>query len=86
VAVLDNSRVGAVAPVISAMGQPQRQGFGLRWKGPGLEVEWLEQQGQTRYPVPLLPGACLAMRADTWRASCPGEQGGEHLSCQPLTP
>jgi GT2 family glycosyltransferase len=69
VAALDNPRVGAVAPVISTMGQPQRKGFGLRWQGPSLEVEWLIPQGQTRYPVPLLPGACLAMRADTWQVT-----------------
>jgi len=37
VAALDNPCVGAVAPVISAMGQPQQKGFGLRWKGPTLE-------------------------------------------------
>ena len=33
-----------------------------------LEVEWLDRQGDKPYPVPLLPGGCLAMRRDTFEA------------------
>lgn len=74
-AALDDPQVGAVAPVISAMGKRQQKGFGLRWSGPNLDVEWLGPQGETPYPVPLLPGACLAMRAETWQATGGFDEG-----------
>jgi GT2 family glycosyltransferase len=66
---LENPAVGAVAPSISVAGEPTRKGFGLRFEGPNLEIEWLEQLGTTPYDVPILPGCCLAMRRTVFDAT-----------------
>lgn len=63
---LQRPEVGAVAPVISVMGNPTVKGYGLRLKGPDLSTEWLRKGGQTPYPVPILPGCCLAIRRATF--------------------
>ena len=68
VELLADPRIGAVAPAIYDQDRPDRTGFGLRVTGPDLEVEWLDRQGDKPYPVPLLPGGCLAMRRDTFEA------------------
>jgi GT2 family glycosyltransferase len=65
---LSDPRVGAAAPAICSLRQPANKGFGLRWKGPDLAVEWLPCQGRSPYSVPLLPGACFAIRRETFRA------------------
>lgn len=67
--LLEDPLVGAVAPCISDRDARHRQGFGLRPSGPDLDVEWLRQKGNDPYPVPLLPGACIAMRRDVFRAA-----------------
>jgi GT2 family glycosyltransferase len=67
-ALLD-PHVGAVAPTISVMGQEQNKGFGMRWNGPGLGVEWLPPQGNEPYPVALAPGCLLAMRREVFEAT-----------------
>jgi len=69
VEVLRQPKVGAVAPAISNIHQPQDKGFGLRFQGAELSVEWLEQQGSKPYPVPLLPGCCWAMRRKVFQAT-----------------
>ncbi len=63
---LSSSTVGAVAPAISVMGDPNTRGYGLRLKGSGLSTEWLTKQAKHPYPVPILPGCFLAMRKDTF--------------------
>lgn len=69
VELLANPRIGAVAPAIVDMRQPQNKGYGLSLPGPDLEADWLERQGTKPYPVPILPGCCLAMRRDTFEAT-----------------
>jgi GT2 family glycosyltransferase len=66
--LLANRTVGAVAPAICDLESPKNKGFGLGLTGPDLEVEWLGQRGNRPYPVPFLPGGCLAMRRDTFDA------------------
>jgi glycosyltransferase involved in cell wall biosynthesis len=66
VSVLANHRTGAVAPAISDWNFPKRKGFGLHLTGPALEVQWLPRQSEDPYPVPILPGCCLAMRRETF--------------------
>jgi glycosyltransferase involved in cell wall biosynthesis len=59
---LDAPDVGAIGPCIEVMGRPECRGFGLRWTGAALEVEWLPPAGDTPYEVPLLGGCFMAMR------------------------
>jgi glycosyltransferase involved in cell wall biosynthesis len=65
---LRQPQVGAVAPVISALGNPDQRGYGYRWRGPDLDmsVEWLGSQGAAPYPVPFLSSCFLAIRRDTF--------------------
>lgn len=58
--------VGAVAPTISDMKEPQRKGYGLKMHGPDPTEEWLAKPVSVPRRVPLLPGCCLAMRRDTF--------------------
>lgn len=67
--LLRDPLIGAVAPCISDREAHHRKGFGLRPSGPDLDVEWLRCKGNNPYPVPLLPGACLAMRRDVFQAA-----------------
>lgn len=55
--------VGMVGPAIATMryGSDVR-GLGLNWRDASLELEWLGQRENTPYPVPLLTGACQAVR------------------------
>jgi len=60
---LDDPRVGMVGSAVAAM----RQGgdprcLGVIWQNVSLNVEWLGQTKDTAYPVPLLGGACQAVR------------------------
>ena len=66
VELLDKDSVGAVAPVITNQEEPQYKGFGLRLKSPDLSIEWLRREAEEPYPVPILPGCCLAMRRETF--------------------
>ena len=67
--LLEDPRIGGVAPCISDWDAMHRRGFGLRPSGPDLDVTWLSCKGNDPYPVPLLPGACIAMRRDTFQAT-----------------
>jgi GT2 family glycosyltransferase len=64
---LREKSVGAVAPGIYNLCQPQARGFGLSVEGPGLRSPWLRKAGDSPYPVPVLPGCFLAMRRETYR-------------------
>jgi GT2 family glycosyltransferase len=68
-AVLQDPLIGAVSPCISDREARRRKGFGLRPSGPDLDTEWLDRKGNDPYPVPLLPGACVAMRREVFKAT-----------------
>jgi len=63
---LRDERVGAVAPGIYSLTDPERRGFGMSVAGPELRVPWLRKAGSAPYPVPVLPGCFLAMRRETY--------------------
>lgn len=63
---LRDPAVGAVAPGIFSLTEPERRGFGLDLIGPELHARWRNRQASTPYPVPVLPGAFLAMRRETF--------------------
>lgn len=67
--LLANPSVGAVAPAISDWNCTRRKGFGLYLPGPELKAQWLLRQFDEPYPVPILPGCCLAMRRETFDAT-----------------
>lgn len=67
--LLEDPLIGAVAPCISDREAVYRKGFGLRPGGPELNAEWLNCKGNNPYPVPLLPGACMAMRRNVFEAT-----------------
>ena len=67
--LLEDPLIGGVAPCISDREARHRRGYGLRASGPDLDVQWLGCKGNDPYPVPLLPGACMAMRRDTFQAT-----------------
>lgn len=68
VEALTNPTVGAVSPIITVMGgRPEQKGYGLRFTGYDLNVQWLRHyQAMTHYVVPLLCSCCLAMRRETF--------------------
>jgi GT2 family glycosyltransferase len=68
VELLKRQLVGAVAPMVSDFADSRASGYGLRLAGPDLTAEWLPSQGLKPYPVPLLPGCCLAMRREVFQA------------------
>ncbi|HEY7307527.1 MAG TPA: glycosyltransferase [Bryobacteraceae bacterium] len=67
--LLEDPLIGAAAPCISDRGARHNKGFGLKPSGPDLNADWLGRKGNDPYPVPLLPGACMAMRRDVFRAA-----------------
>jgi glycosyltransferase involved in cell wall biosynthesis len=66
---LRDPAVGAVAPVISVMGNQISKGYGMRWKGPDFGIEWLPPVESRPHPVGLAPGCLLAMRRDVFNAT-----------------
>src|SRR4029450_7352953 len=66
---LESPRVGAVAPGVYSVAEPERRGFGLDLSGPGLDALWRQKSGTTPAPVPVLPGCFLAMRRDVFAAT-----------------
>lgn len=67
--LLEDPLIGAVAPCISDRNAKHNKGFGLRPSGPDLNAKWLSRKGNDPYPVPLLPGACMALRRDVFQAA-----------------
>ena len=66
---LESPRVGAVAPGIYSLTEPERRGFGLFLSGPDLQAQWKQKNGRGPAPVPVLPGCFLAMRRDVFAAT-----------------
>ncbi|MFN7993354.1 MAG: glycosyltransferase [Bryobacteraceae bacterium] len=59
--VLEDPRVGAVAPAIAGMDTKQVEGYGIAFRGPQMEVRWIRRRPRGPQPVPILPGCALAM-------------------------
>lgn len=59
--------VGAAAPGIYSMAEPERRGFGLNVTGPNLHTSWRHKPGSSPHAVPVLPGCFLAMRRDVYQ-------------------
>jgi GT2 family glycosyltransferase len=68
-AAVSDPRVGGAAPAITNSERPWQRGFGLRFTGFDLDVEWLPRLGDEPYPVPLMPWCFGAMRRDVFEAT-----------------
>jgi glycosyltransferase involved in cell wall biosynthesis len=75
VELLENPKVGAVAPGIGAMGESHLKGYGLYLTGADLAADWLRRKNRGDYPVPILPGCCMALRRDVFEASGGNDEG-----------
>jgi GT2 family glycosyltransferase len=75
VARLHKPLVGGAAPVIVDVDEQARRGAGLYLAGPDLRAEWYRKQDSLPRRVPILPGACLAIRRRTL-AACGGFDTG----------
>ncbi|HLF41974.1 MAG TPA: glycosyltransferase family 2 protein [Acidimicrobiia bacterium] len=63
VAPLQNPSVGLVGPALASVTNPGgSKGYGLTWDDPSLLMRWLPASHDVPYPVPLLCGACQAVR------------------------
>jgi GT2 family glycosyltransferase len=68
-AAVNDPRVGGVAPAITNSERPWQRGYGLRFTGFDLDVEWLPRLGDEPYPVPLMPWCFGAMRRDVFEGT-----------------
>lgn len=75
---LEDPQVGAVAPGIAEWPKGGQTGWGLRFKGPQMEVKWLRRKPKQPSGVPILPGCCLAMRRDVFEQQGGGWDSGLH--------
>jgi len=71
--------VGAVAPGLYSLTEPQRRGFGLYLTGPDLHAKWRARQGLDPYAAPILPGCFLAMRRETFARTAGFDSGMRQL-------
>lgn len=61
--ILQEPQVGIAGPAIADLNYNKSAlGLGAVWRDAGLEIKWLPQKDTTPYPVPLVMGACQAMR------------------------
>jgi len=73
---LEDPRVGAVAPGIARWRDDGPRGWGLRFKGPQMDVSWFHRKPKGPAAVPILPGCCLAMRRDVFERAGGGWDNG----------
>jgi GT2 family glycosyltransferase len=68
-AELHKPGVGIVAPQISSIESPSATTFGLTVRDRELGVQWLHQQANEPYPVPLAGCACMVMTREFFGAA-----------------
>jgi GT2 family glycosyltransferase len=66
VELLAHPSVGAAQPCIESVCRGEARGYGERFRGPDLTLEWLPIRSQDPYPIPILCGCCFATRRDTF--------------------
>jgi len=76
VELLEDPRVGAVAPAITRMPAALRAGYGLRFRGPRMDVNWYHRKPDGPAAAPILPGCCLAMRHNVFAQAGGGWDDG----------
>lgn len=72
----------AVAPAIGSLAHPAAAGYGQTWDN-SLEIVWLPApSGGKPTTVPLLPGGCLSVRAETFRQVGGFDSGFQVWGCE----
>lgn len=66
VELLEQPKVGAVAPAIANLSTGRMLGCGLTFRSPQLGVRWLKSNYKGPRAAPILPGCCLAMRREVF--------------------
>lgn len=66
--ILENPKAGAASPAITNLPPITEIGYGLTFKKADLSVAWLHRKSTRPFPVPIIPGCCLAMRRETFDA------------------
>ena len=66
---LEDPRVGACAPGIYSLLEPDRRGYGLFIDGPDLHASWHAKRPDAPLEVAVLPGCFLAMRREVFEAT-----------------
>jgi GT2 family glycosyltransferase len=66
---LADPSVGGAAPAITNSECPWLRGYGLRFTGFELDVDWLPRLGDESYAVPLMPWCFGAMRRDVFEST-----------------
>jgi GT2 family glycosyltransferase len=75
VEILENPKVGGAAPAVTHLRPTTYRGYGLRLTGPDLDAQWLTRRSADPFPVPILPGCCLAMRREVFEATGGWDEG-----------
>jgi glycosyltransferase involved in cell wall biosynthesis len=75
---LEDPRVGALAPGIAKWKDDGVIGWGIRFKGPQMEVKWIRPKPKEPAAFPILPGCCMAMRRDVFERPGGGWDDGLH--------
>lgn len=65
--VLQRPEVGAVAPGVYSLEEPDRRGYGMELRGLDLHTTWRRKNGSEPRQAPVLPGCFLAMRRQTFQ-------------------
>ena len=71
--------VGAVAPGVYSLTEPQRRGFGLYLTGPDLHARWRTKKSNEPCAAAILPGCFLAMRRETFARTTGYDPGMKQL-------
>jgi GT2 family glycosyltransferase len=72
---VQDPKVAAAAPAIADMEYPDNAGYGMTIPEADLTARWLPQRKGASYPVPILPGACWAMRRAVFEATGGFDEG-----------
>ncbi|MFN7925145.1 MAG: glycosyltransferase family 2 protein [Bryobacteraceae bacterium] len=69
VAALEQRDAGAVSPAITDMRDAECLGYGLTLPKPDMHAKWLPRRNGKPRVVPVLPGACMAIRRRVFQIS-----------------
>ncbi len=69
VELVEDPRVAASSPAMCGLPRRLLAGYGLTLPHPNMEAKWRGRRIVRPTAVPILPGACMAMRRDVWEAT-----------------
>lgn len=75
VEALENGSVAAAAPAVADIDDSSCIGYGMSLPAPDLTANWLLRAASRPYSVPILPGACWAMRREVFQRTGGFDEG-----------